>query len=394
MCLGGNCLKIIYVAGCVSQGAYARLYGRPDARPVFQAQKYNRLFVEGLSAHTQVEVVGYPPADVGAMENGVIDLPDETVEQVRYHYIRTYRRPLRRWLHVGASSFFKCLRLLDKDSVVMIDCLNQMSGLGALLASKVRGCRCVGVITDLPEFLGGGLTMALSEFLIRHSTDYVVLTKAMNDYVNRKEKPYVVLEGHADITMEKQVPSLDKKGKKRICLYAGSIHKLYGIQRLVEGFLLANIADAQLHIYGIGDYQQELEEIAAREPSIHYGGLLLPSQVVEKEMEATLLLNPRPSDEKYVAYSFPSKTMEYMSTGTPVLTTALPCLPEEYKPYLYFIREETPQGIGDALRQTLSHSDEELFERGCQARRFVLEQRNNVVQAAKVLAMLEGDGKA
>ena len=387
-------MRIVYVAGCVSEGAYARLYGRPDARPVFQAQKYNRLFIEGLSAHTQVDVVGYPPVDEGTMVNGMIDLPDETVGQVRYHYIRTYLLPLRRWLHVGAASFFKCFRLLDKDRVVMIDCQNQMAGLGALLAAKVKGCRCVGIITDLPEFLGGGLTGAVSEFLIRHSTDYVVLTKAMNDYVNKKGKPYVVLEGHADITMRDQTPSLDKKGGKRICLYAGCIHKLYGIQRLVEGFLLAAIPDAELHIYGIGDYQQELEEIAAREPSIHYGGLLLPSQVVEKEMQATLLINPRPSDEKYVAYSFPSKTMEYMSTGTPVLTTALPCLPEEYRPHLYFIQEETPQGIGEALRQVLSHSDEELFEKGCQARRFVLDQRNNVIQAAKVLDMLEGNKKA
>lgn len=384
-------MKIVYVAGCVSQGAYARLYGRPDAKPVFQAQKYNRLFIEGLAAHTQVDVVGYPPVDAGAMTNGVIAIPDETVEQVRYHYIRTYRRALRRWLHVGAASFFKTLRLLDKDSVVMIDCMNQMSGLGALLASKVKGCRCVGVITDLPIFQGGGPMVALSEFLIRHSTNYVVLTKAMNDYVNKKGKPYVVLEGHADITMKEHCPSLEKKDKKRICLYAGSIHKRYGIERLVEGFRLANLADAQLHIYGIGDYQQELEAVAAREPSIHYGGLLLPSQVVEKEMQATLLLNPRASDEAYVAYSFPSKTMEYMSTGTPLLTTALPCLPEEYQPYLYFIRDETPQGIAQALRQTLSHSDEELFEKGCQARQFVLEQRNNVIQAAKVLAMLEGD---
>ncbi|MGM9604483.1 MAG: glycosyltransferase, partial [Faecousia sp.] len=97
-----------------------------------------------------------------------------------------------------------------------------------------------------------------------------------------------------------------------------------------------------------------------------------------------------PSDEEYVQYSFPSKTMEYMSTGTPVLTTALPCIPEEYHPHLYFIGEETPQGIAEALSRVLSHSDAELFAKGCQARRFVLEQRNNVVQAAKVLEMLGG----
>ena len=135
--------------------------------------------------------------------------------------------------------------------------------------------------------------------------------------------------------MEAKKPSLEKKGKPRICLYAGSIQKIYGIERLVEGFRLAKLPGTQLHIYGAGDYQRQLEKIAGEDPNVVYGGLLLPSQVVEKEQEATLLVNPRPSEEEYVKYSFPSKTMEYMSTGTPVLTTRLPCLPEEYLPHLH-----------------------------------------------------------
>ena len=383
-------MKIVYVAGCVSEAAYARLYSGSASAPAFQSQKYNRLFIEGLAEHTRVDVVSYPPAEERALSSGVISLPEETVNKACYHYMKTYRSLPRRWLHYFLGSFFRCMKLLDKDSAVMLDCWNQMSGLGALLASRLKGCRCVCVVTDLPEYLGGGLTAALSQFLIRHATDYVVLTQRMNDRVNKKGKPYVVLEGHADITMASREPSMARKSKKRICLYAGSIHRIYGIERLVEGFRQAAIPDAELHIYGSGDYQKELEEIAAREPSIIYGGMLLPSQVVEKEMEATLLVNPRPSDEEFVKYSFPSKTMEYMSTGTPVLMTKLPCLPEEYLPHLYLIQEETPRGMAEALKQVLSLPDEVLFQKGCQAREFVLRERNNVVQAAKVLDMLEG----
>lgn len=383
-------MKIVYVAGCVSEKAYEKLYSGSVSAPGFQSQKYNRLFVEGLAEHTRVDVVSYPPAEERALASGVISLPEETVGKVHYHYMKTYRSVLRRWLHYFLGAFFRCMKLLDGDSAVMLDCWNQMSGLGALLASKAKGCHCVCVVTDLPEFLGGGMTEALSRFLIRHCTDYVVLTERMNDRVNPKGRPYVVLEGHADVTMASRKPSLEKKSKKRICLYAGSIHRIYGVERLVEGFRQAAIPDAELHIYGAGDYQKELEEIAAKEPSIFYGGMLLPSQVVEKEMEATLLVNPRPSDEEFVKYSFPSKTMEYMSTGTPVLMTALPCLPEEYLPHLYLIQEETPGGIAEALKQVLSLPDEELFQKGCRAREFVLRERNNVVQAAKVLEMLEG----
>ena len=160
------------------------------------------------------------------------------------------------------------------------------------------------------------------------------------------------------------------------------------MQRLVEGFLLADLPDTRLLIYGPGDYVEELKEIAAKDPRVVYGGMLLSRQVVEQEQRATLLVNPRPTDEEYVKYSFPSKTMEYMASGTPVLTTDLPGMPREYLPYVNLIRQETPQGIAQALREVLTRPEEDLERQGREARRFVLEERNNVVQAEKILRML------
>ena len=115
--------------------------------------------------------------------------------------------------------------------------------------------------------------------------------------------------------------------------------------------------------------------------------MLLNTQIVDKEMEATLLVNPRPTDEEYVKYSFPSKTMEYMASGTPVLTTVLPGMPKEYHPYVYLLEDETADGIAEKLRQVLEQSDEALFQKGCEARNFILERKNNVIQAQKILEM-------
>ena len=107
-------------------------------------------------------------------------------------------------------------------------------------------------------------------------------------------------------------------------------------------------------------------------------------------MAATLLVNPRPTGEEYVKYSFPSKTMEYMSTGTPVLTTVLPGMPREYYPYVYLLEDETADGIAAKLREIFALTDEALFQKGCAAREFVLKEKNNVRQAGRILAMLEG----
>ena len=119
---------------------------------------------------------------------------------------------------------------------------------------------------------------------------------------------------------------------------------------------------------------------------------MLNAEIVEREMAATLLFNPRQTGEEYVKYSFPSKTMEYMSTGTPVLTTVLPGMPKEYHPYVYLLEEETADAIAEKLRQIFAQPADALFEKGMKAREFILKEKNNVTQAGKILAMLERDG--
>ena len=155
------------------------------------------------------------------------------------------------------------------------------------------------------------------------------------------------------------------------------------------GFLQADLPNTRLEIYGPGDYVKELQQIAQSDSRVFYGGMLLNTEIVKKEQEAALLVNPRPTHEEFVKYSFPSKTMEYMASGTPVLTTRLPGMPKEYYPYVDFIEEESAAGIAAALKTVLSASDEELFAKGNAARAFVLDGRNNVVQAEKLLRMLE-----
>ena len=139
-------------------------------------------------------------------------------------------------------------------------------------------------------------------------------------------------------------PGLEKKTSPRSVFYDGGVSKQYGLADLVEGFRMADIPNARLEIYGPGDYVPELQKIAEEDSRIIYGGMLMNSEIVEREQQATLLVNPRPTHEEFVKYSFPSKTMEYMASGTPVLTTRLPGMPKEYYPYVSFIDEETADG--------------------------------------------------
>jgi len=54
-----------------------------------------------------------------------------------------------------------------------------------------------------------------------------------------------------------------------------------------------------------------------------------------------------------VRYSFPSKLIEYMASATPVLTTRLPGIPPEYEPYVYWIEDDSVEGIEHSLRAVM-----------------------------------------
>lgn len=383
-------MHILYAVTTCSDAAYRRLFDQVAVKPAFQAQKYHRLLLEGLAAHTQVDVIANPPVNRQVLSRGFVRMPREQEGGAVYHNLPAVRNPLIKALVVGFGTFFQVLFRADRDGAVVVDGLNRVTALAALAAARLRRRPCIGIVTDLPEMLSGsGMSIRLSQFVIRHCTGYVFLTQAMNDRLNPDGKPYVILEGHADIAMGQVSPSLEEKHKPRVCLYAGGVSRDYGLAELVEGFRLANLPDTQLHIYGPGDYVPELEQIARQDSRIVYGGMLLSSQVVERERKATLLVNPRPTGEEFVKYSFPSKTMEYMASGTPVLTTDLPGMPPEYHDYVYRIFREDAPGIAQALTQVLSHSDQELLEKGQAARDFVLREKNNVTQAKKILDLLE-----
>lgn len=383
-------MHIIYAVTTCSDRVYKQLFSHVKTKPAFQSQKYHRLLIEGLAAGAKVDVVANPPVNRSVLSEKFLRLPREEEGGAAYRYIPAIRNPIVKAIAVGFGTFFKTLLLLDRDSAVIVDGLNRVTALSAMLAARLRGKPCVGIVTDLPDMLSGsGFSKKLANFVIRHCTHYVLLTEAMNGYLNKRGKPYVILEGHADITMADRIPSMEKKAAPRVCFYAGGVSRQYGLANLVEGFRKANLSNAQLHIYGPGDYVKELQQIAAEDPRVSYGGMLLNTEIVEKEQEATLLVNPRPTDEEYVKYSFPSKTMEYMASGTPVLTTVLPGMPKEYHPYVYLLEEETADGIAKMLTEVLSNSDEALFQKGKEARSFVLEQKNNVIQARKILEMLK-----
>ena len=389
-------MRVIYINRGASPKRFAEYLQKYNNKLQQQGQKYNQLLMEGLAENGAAVVsLSTRPINRAITRQKYFKGEKERECGIDYDYIPFFNVKLLRELSVLFGIFFKVLfaKGKRKETVVICDGLNVAATLAMIPAAALRGFKTVGIVTDVPGHLSYSRKVSFNQrlnlFVMRRFKSYLLLTEQMSEIVNPKNRPYIVMEGHADSAMEHVENSLECKLDKKVCLYAGSLMKIYGIGNLVEGFVKANVPDSELHIYGSGDYTKTLEELAQKYDNVKYMGMAPNSEIVKAEIKATLLVNPRPIGEDYTKYSFPSKNMEYMASGTPVLTTKLPGMPKDHLPYVYFIEDESADGIADVLSELLSKSPEELWEKGRAAKEFILREKNNVKQAEKVLELIE-----
>jgi len=172
-------------------------------------------------------------------------------------------------------------------------------------------------------------------------------------------------------------------------MYAGRLHGQYGLLNLLDAFEAANPENAELWLFGDGNAVETIEKRAEKNPSIRYFGRKTRDEILEFERKATLLVNVRSVDEEFVKYSFPSKTIEYMLSGTPLLTTELPGIPKEYFDHVFHVENNTVECLAKGIRNALSNTQEQLWEFGSEARNFIKNEKNGKVQSGRILRFLE-----
>jgi len=388
-------MNIVYVSVQCSEPFLRKHFDKSSYIPGQQAQKYNRLLAEGFAMINNINV--YHVTQVPAYNKSIPGLfrifAKECTNGINYYYLPILNiKKIQDILNIITSfflTFFLCLK--NRVKFVIMDVLSAPSALGAICAAKLLRRKSVGIVTDVPDILfDTGEDVFYHYFsnkVIEKCDSFILLTEQMNEIMNPKNRPYVIIEGMVDINQKNffapRTPNLDNK---KIILYTGTINKQYGIKNLIEGFIDAKLPDVELHIYGDGDYKDELLEKCNNYENIKYYGTILNEKITEKQKNAFLLINPRSSEGEYTKYSFPSKNMEYMVSGRPVLLKILPGMPEEYGKYVIKLDRADKEDIKEKI--TAAYNMTNLQELGEKAREFVLKEKNNKIQAEKVIKFM------
>lgn len=318
--------------------------------------------------------------------------PDKSIESIPYLNVSYLKRrsivskQLKRAIEWGAYN--------PEGKIIFYNfsCLSIASELKA----QFPRLRIVLLVTDLPKFMGvtedwiAKLNSFISPAISTRSFDavdgFILLAEKMTDSLPIDNKPWVLLEG---IYNDRVTVGTVEKNPYKTILYTGNLGKRYGIMDLVEAFHRIPFANYRLQFCGSGDSLESIREYQKTDERIQYLGVLERHEIVRLQKAATILVNPRHSSDEYTKYSFPSKTMEYMASGTPVLMSKLECLPGDYMRHLYLFEDESIEGMSRKIVDVCEKDSEELSVFGEKASQFIVGSKCPKVQVERIIKFFE-----
>ena len=254
------------------------------------------------------------------------------------------------------------------------------------------------IVADLPNMRNlSSKKSLLNKILEKSSIDsvekhessvdfYVLLTKHMATYLNIT-KPFCVVEGIATDISEFGEKSDDTNAIKTV-LYSGTLHKRFGVLNLVNAFRQIDNENYRLVLCGVGDCEEDIKKASLEDTRIQFLGQVSRKDVLNLQKKATVVVNPRQDTEEFTKYSFPSKNLEYLSSGTPLIAYKLDGIPDEYDEYIFYVKDNSIQELAYTILNVCQRSQAELSEHGKKAQSFVKNEKNEIVQTKKIIELV------
>lgn len=263
------------------------------------------------------------------------------------------------------------------------------------IKKSYHNVKVIPIVLDLPEFFGESkskLSTIIPDYVSKTKRLYpefdgtIVLTMQMIDKLEASIKPNLLMEGIYDPT---NALGMQYEKRPKSILYTGKLDSRFGIDVLLKAFNKINDPEFELWIYGDGTARGLVKEFANKDARIKYFGLRPQTEIFIAQQRASLLVNPRQNIEEYTKYSFPSKTMEYLGSGTPTIMYKLDGIPDEYDEFLIYPKSNDIQDLSTVLEKWGSKSINELNKFGEKGKQFILNNKSSKIQAHRLIEFLK-----
>jgi glycosyltransferase involved in cell wall biosynthesis len=372
-------MKIIYMSGAMKDADF-NIYikkARYNLNP--SNQNFHYRFLKSLASQAEIIAITLRPFSKGLFEVSHLEKEKSIDGQITFNYLadkanRFYRLFLR---HRNLVKEISTIIKEQKDDIVLlVDSLKYALAKAAIKAAKKNKIKVIAIVTDNPKLLSNeSLLYAKAIATLNKKYDgFVTLSPGLNELTNKKAKPSYIFSGFAEeITIDTPLV------KEPYFFCCGALYERYGILKMIEAFKQVK-TDRQLLIAGHGPMIETIKQLEKDDPRIRYVGLLSREQVLNYESHSELNINPRLFSEDIDKYSVPSKVLEYLSSGVPLLSTIHTALHQEFCGEVIWIKDGTSDELRKAMELFLAFQNGEMKKKALLAKEKVLSKYGLEVQ--------------
>ena len=284
----------------------------------------------------------------------------------------------------------------DKQKILFSYTANSMFLTLAKLAKSINpDIKVACLIADIPEYstvsVLTGFKKLYHDYEVKKTASlygvvdkFVLLTEHMAERLGLKA-PFIVMEGIATTT---NVDAYEDTDYGKYILYTGLLNKRFGLCNLVDAFTELDDEKVKLILCGSGDAEDYIAQKQKEDERIITLGRVDRAEALQLQKGATILVNPRQNNEDFTKFSFPSKNLEYLSSGVPTVGYKLDGIPDEYDDYIIYPADDSPKALCDVLVSLLNMTEAERKAIGETAKSFVCENKCKKSQAKRIIDFL------
>ncbi len=376
-------MNILVFSSAMRQSDFAKYQESAKIKPNPSNQNFYYKLIKALAIKNNVSVVSHRPLVKGMFKNNSLETETEMDGNIKFYYTANKASKAYKLLK-EKSSIEKTAKqaiedFLSNDFVIVTDTLRLNLLKAAKKIAKQYKVKIVGMLTDNPMNLSSGSNFFKARQKLEASTldGYLSLTEGLVNAFN-PEIPSYVFEG---LVME------EDEGKKdpifNYFYFGGSLYERYGVKTLVDAFKKSNVK-AKLVIAGSGPLDKYIEQASEDDYRILYLSQLSKEKNIAYMRYSLANINPRPIDPQMDNESVPSKLLEYLSIGTPVISTKYPKLYSTFKDDVLWVEGTGVEAMKMALESFDISTQENYIKKAATARRKVFEFYGIDVQSESI----------
>jgi len=197
-------------------------------------------------------------------------------------------------------------------------------------------------------------------------------------------KPSLIINSILNASVFETVSQTSERDDVFTIAYAGGLYHDYGIELLLQAFALTDHPDWRLVIAGSGDLEDCVKEAAKQDSRIEYLGFLNTTDMANLYHTVDVLVNPRLLSSEIAQMAFPSKIVEYLATGKPVVSTDLPTFDEDFRNHLVIARSDTPEELARCFKDVATWEADIREQWQINTKIFLEENLSPGIQGAKI----------